>query len=669
MRIFPGNNPAMNKTTGSLLSAMALALAAPFILAANSAPVAVPLSRLVPDAADVAYPGGTITLDIDAADVVRGVYRVTETIPVAAGTRTLTLLFPQWLPGNHGPRGTLAELAAITFEGGGQTLVWKRDPVEVNAFHLTLPDGVRSVTARFVHTSPLQASEGRITMTPAMLNLQWEKMLLYPAGHYVRQIRVKPSVKLPPGWTAATALDGGAQSGQGWRWAETDLETLVDSPIFAGAHFRKWDLGQRVTLNVVADKPAQLAATPEHIGLYRNMVTEARLAFGANHFDHYELLLAVSDKIGSIGLEHHRSSENQLEPDSFTAWDKNEWDRGLLPHEYSHSWSGKFRRPARLWTPDYRQPMQGDLLWAYEGQDQFWGLVLAARSGLQSKDMVLSQLAGYAGNFSVQPGRAWRSVEDTGNDPVFAGRKPKPYASLTRNEDYYTEGALIWLEIDQLIRTRTGGTKSIDDFAKAFFGMRDGDWGVLTFELPDVVATLNGVTPYDWQKFLDTRLNQPAQPAPLQGITAGGYRLVWKDEPNPYDKARMTDAKNLSLTYSLGLTIDKDAKVTAVQWDSPAFNAGVVSGAKIVAINGAGYDADGLKAAIAAAKTGAPLVLLVQRGDRFDSVTVPWQGGLRYPWLERAAPGTAPTGLDRLLTPRRAMPKGAAKAASKPIKK
>ena len=653
------------KTIAAMLLASVFTLSSAAASAANSAPVAVPLSRLVPDAADTAYPGGTITLDIDATDVARGVYRVTETVPVAAGTRELTLLFPQWLPGNHGPRGTLAELAAMTFEGGGQTLVWKRDPVEVNAFHLKLPEGVRSVTARFVHTSPLQASEGRITMTPAMLNLQWEKMLLYPAGYYVRQIRIKPAVKLPQDWTAATALDGGAQAAQNWRWAETDLETLVDSPIFAGAHFRKWDLGQRVTLNVVADKPAQLAATPEQIGLYRNLVTEARLAFGANHFDHYEFLLAVSDKIGSVGLEHHRSSENQLEPDSFTAWDKNEWDRGLLPHEYSHSWSGKFRRPARLWTPDYRQPMQGDLLWAYEGQDQFWGLVLAARAGLQSKDMVLSQLAAYAGNFSVQPGRAWRSLEDTGNDPVFAGRKPKPYASLARNEDYYTEGALIWLEIDQLIRTRTRGAKSIDDFAKAFFGMRDGDWGELTFELPDVVATLNGVTPYDWQNFLDTRINQPGQPAPLQGIIAGGYRLIWKDEPNLYDKARMTDAKNLSLTYSLGLTIDKDAKVTAVQWDSPAFNAGVVSGAKIVAINGAGYDADGLKAAITAAKTGAPLVLLVQRGDRFDSVAVPWQGGLRYPWLERAAPGTAPTGLDRLLDPQRARPRAAAKPAKK----
>ena len=653
------------KTIAALLAGSALSLTSAALFAANSAPTAVPLSRLVPDAADLAYPGGTIALEIDASDVSRGVYRVVETIPVAPGTRNLTLLFPQWLPGNHGPRGPLAELVGLSFDAGGQKLAWKRDPIEVNAVQLVLPAGTSAVTARFMHTSPLQASEGRITMTPAMLNLQWEKMSLYPAGHYVRQIRFKPRVTFPAGWTPATALDGAVQQSGTWSWTETNYETLVDSPIFAGANFRKWELGQRVTLNVVADQPGQLAATPEQIGLYRNMVTEARLAFGANHFDHYELLLAVSDKIGSIGLEHHRSSENQLEPDSFTAWDKNEFDRGLLPHEYSHSWSGKFRRPARLWTPDYRQPMQGDLLWAYEGQDQFWGLVLAARSGLQSKGMVLGQLASYAGNFSVEPGRAWRSVEDTGLDPVFGARKPKPYPSLARNEDYYTEGALIWLEIDQLIRTRTGGAKSIDDFAKRFFGMRDGDWGELTFELPDVAATLNAVTPYDWQQFLETRLNQPGQPAPLQGITAGGYRLVWKDEPNLYDKARMTEAKVLSLTYSLGLTIDKDAKVTAVQWDSPAFNAGVVTGAKIVAVNGTAYDADVIKAAITAAKAGAPLVLLVQRGDRFDSVAVPWRGGLRYPWLERAAAGTAPTGLDLLLNPQRAMSKPANKASKK----
>jgi predicted metalloprotease with PDZ domain len=643
----------MNRVTGSILSAMALALAAPAILAANSAPVAVPLSHDVPDAVDTPYPGGTLGLDIDATDVTRGVYRVIETIPVAPGKSELTLLFPQWLPGNHGPRGPLAELVAVSFEANGQKLEWKRDPIEVNAFHVALPAGTREVTARFIHTSPLQTSEGRITMTPAMLNLQWEKMSLYPAGHYVRQIRIKPRVTLPTGWTPATALDGGTQAGSTWSWAETSYETLVDSPVFAGANFRRWDLGGRVTLNVVADKPAQLAAKPAQIDLYRNLVTEARLAFGAVHYDHYEVLLAVSDKIGGIGLEHHRSSENQLEPDSFTMWDKNEYDRGLIPHEYSHSWSGKFRRPARLWTPDYRQPMQGDLLWAYEGQDQFWGLVLSARSGLQSKDMVLGQLAGYAGNFATLPGRQWRSVEDTGNDPVFAARKAKPFASIARGEDYYTEGALIWLEVDQLIRQRTSGTKSIDDFAKLFFGMRDGDWGELTFELNDVAATLNQVAPYDWRQFLDLRLNHPGQPAPLAGITAGGYRLVWKDEPNAYDKQRMADAKALSLTWSIGVTIDKDAKVTATQWDSPALNAGVVPGAKILAVNGTAYDQDGIKAAITAAKAGAPLVLLIQRGDHFESVTIDYRGGLRFPWLERAASGAAPTGLDLLLEPRR----------------
>lgn len=632
-------------------------------LSANSAPLAVPIVPTVPAAQDVSYPGGTIKLDIDATDTTRGIYRVNETIPLATGTRSMTLLLPQWLPGNHGPRGTMAELVDLSFTAGGMPLVWKRDPVEVFAFHVSVPEGANEIVAKFLHTSPLQPSEGRVTMTPEMLNLQWEKMSLYPAGFYVRDIKVQPTVVLPEGWTAATALDGGSQVGSRWSWGETSYETLVDSPIFAGRNFRKWDLGQRVTLNVVADKPEQLEAKPEQIAAHRALVTEARIAFGANHFDHYEVLLALSDKIGGIGLEHHRSSENQLEPTAFTEWDKQEWDRGLIPHEYSHSWSGKFRRPARLWTPDYRQPMQGDLLWAYEGQDQFWGLVLSGRSGMQSKDMVLGQLANWAGGFSEQAGRRWRSVEDTGSDPVFAGRKAKPYASMARGEDYYTEGALIWLEADQIIRAGTGGRKSIDDYAKVFFGMRDGDWGELTFELPDVAAALNAVYPYDWNTFLDTRLNKPGQPAPLQGIEKGGYRLIWKDEPNPYDKARFAEAKINALAFSLGIGIDKDGKVTATQWDSPAFYAGVVTGSKILAVNGVTYDPDGLKKAITAAKTGGALELLFQRGDRFQTVKIAYKGGLRYPWLERAETGKAPTGLDILLQPKR--PGGLTKTAAK----
>ena len=640
-------------TTGRLLAALALATSTASIAATLSAPVAVPIVATVPDAVDTPYPGGTMQLDIDASDTVRGVYRVTQTIPVAPGTTKLTLLLPEWLPGNHAPRGPMAELVDLSFTANGQKLQWKRDRVELHAFHVTLPAGAKDVTARFIHTSPLQPSEGRISMTQEMLNLQWEKMSLYPAGHYVRQIKVKPSVTLPQGWTAAVALDGQSVSGNRLSWGETTYEVLVDSPIFAGKHFRKWDLGQNVTLNVVADKPEQLAAKPEHIELHRNLVTEARLAFGANHFDRYEFLLALTDRMGGIGLEHHRSSENQLEPDAFLEWDKNEYDRNLLPHEYAHSWSGKFRRPARLWTPDYRQPMQGDLLWTYEGQDQFWGLVLAARSGLQGKDMVLGMLAGWAGNFSEQPGRRWRSVEDTGFDPVFGNRKAKPYASLARNEDYYTEGALVWLEADQIIRAGTGGKKSIDDFAKLFFGMRDGDWGQLTFEADEIITKLGQVYPYDWATFIDTRLNQPGQPAPVGGIEQGGYKLVWKEEPNPFDKARMAEAKSLPLTWSLGVSIDKDARVTSTQWDSPAFNAGVVTGSKVLAVNGIAYTADELKKAITAAKDGRGVELLFQRGDKFQTVKIDYRGGLRYPWLERAAPGTAPTGLDLLLSPKR----------------
>ena len=617
--------------------------------------MAEPIVQTVPDAVDTPYPGGAITLDIDASDTRRGVFRVTQAIPVAAGTSRLTLYYPRWLPGNHAPRGAPSGIADLSFTANGRPVAWQRDPVEVNAYHLTLPAGARAVTAKFVFTSPLQTSEGRIVMTQEMLNMQWEAMSLYPAGHYVRRIRVRPTVTMPPGWTTFTALDGQTVSGNRVSWAETDYETLVDSPIFAGLHARRWDIGNAVSLDVVADKPELLALPPQRLAAFRAMVEEALIAFGSRHFDHYNFLVALTDRMGGIGLEHHRSSENQLEPKNFVEWDKFDWDRNVVAHELAHSWDGKFRRPAKLWTPDYHQPMQDNLLWVYEGQTQFWGWVLAARSGIQTKDTVLGMLANQAAYYAIQPGRAWRSVEDTTHDPIIAMRRPIPYSSLSRSEDYYSEGALIWLEADQLIRSGTAGRRSLDDFGQAFFGIRDGDWGVVTYEFDDVVAALNGVYSHDWAAFLRSRIELPGQPPPLAGIEAGGYRLVWKEEPNPFDKARMEDAKNLSLLHSLGFTIDKDAAVVSPRWDGPAFNAGIVTGAKIIAVNGAAYDQDGLKAAIIAAKGGSqPIELLIRRGERFLTVPVPYYGGLRYPWLERAAGAKAPTGLDQLLAPRRA---------------
>lgn len=627
--------------------------------------MAVPLARLVPDPQDKPYPG-TITLDIDATDVTTGAFRVIETIPVPQGITRLTLLYPDWLPGKHGARGRAAFLGQLVFSAGDAVLAWTRDPVDVMAYHVDVPRGTAAITARFVFTSLLRDNEDddRVVMTREMLNLQWEKMSLYPAGHYVRQIKIKPTVTFPLGWTVFTALDGKVAAGSRVTWDLTDYETLVDSPIFAGIHAKRFDLGQAVFLDVVADKAQLLAITPENLQTYRNMVLEAQATFGSKPFDHYDFLLALTDRMTTIGLEHHRSSENQYEPASWTDWTGGDWDRGVIPHEYVHAWNGKFRRPAKLWTPDYRTPMQDNLLWVYEGQTQFWGSVLAARAGIQSKEMILAGLANWAGSFTQYPGREWRSVEDTTLDPIFAARKPKPFASLSRSEDYYTEGALVWLEADQIIRDGTGGKQGLDDFARAFFGIRTGDWGTVSYEFEDVVAVLNKIYPHDWAGFLKTRFQTPGQPSPFGGIERGGYKLVWKDEPNVLDKVRMSAGKFLALNHSLGIGIDKDGKVAGTRWDSPAFRAGMVPGVQIIAVGGKAYDQDTIKAAITAAKgTATPIELLIKRDDLYRTVQVPYYDGLRWPWLERAAPGNAPTGLDRLLAPRAPARPAAAKPA------
>lgn len=639
--------------TTTLLASLFLSTSALAQDPTRTTPMAPPLPPEMPAARDVPY-AGTVGLTIDASDIERGVYRVTQTFPVAAGTKDLILLQAGWLPGNHSETGPYSLLAQIHFFADGKEIAWVRDTVAVNAFHLALPEGTRQVTAKFVHTSPLQASEGRVTMTREMLNLQWEKMSLYPAGYYTRGIVMKPTVTFPKGWAVFTALDGKAQKGDTVTWNPIDFERLVDSPVFAGIHAQRWDLGQGVAMNVVADEPDLLKIAPKNLDTYRDLVTEALATFGARHFDHYDFLLALTDRMGGIGLEHHRSSENQQEPKSWTDWDAMDWDRNVIAHEFVHSWNGKFRRGADAWTPDYQQPMQNTMLWVYEGQTQFWGYVLAARSGVQTRDTILGSFATAAAKYAEgTPGRGWRSVEDTVNAPQLARRKPLPYTSLTRSEDYYVEGALTWLEADQIIRQGTRGTKGLDDFAKAFFGVRDGDWGELTYDFDEVVRTLNGVYAYDWASFLRTRLYATNQPAPLKGIAMAGYNLVWKDKPNPYEKGVADSRKSVDLTYSLGIALNKEGEVTSTLWDGPAYNAGVVNTVKIVAVNGNAYSEDVIKSAITAAKTvKAPIALLVRRDDRYQTVTIDYHGGLRYPWLESTTPGKA-NGLDRLLASRK----------------
>jgi predicted metalloprotease with PDZ domain len=624
-----------------------LALAFP-LAAQNSAPEG-PVAPLADNPArDIPYPG-TLTLDVDATDTRRGIFRVRETIPVA-GPGPLTLRYPQWLPGNHGPSGPIEAVAGLRISAGGRPVAWRRDPVDMYAFHVEVPSGAAAIDIAFDYLSNTPGAIDRTEITADLLNLQWDKVALYPAGHYVRRIMIRPSVTLPAGWTGIAALDGETREGNRLSYAVTSFETLLDSPMFAGRHYRKWDLGSRVTLNAFADRPEDLAATPQQIAAHRSMVTQAIRAFGPAHFDRYEFLLALSDELSGIGLEHHRSSENATPRGYFTDWANSGAYRGVVPHEFTHSWNGKFRRPADLWTPDYRTPMRNSLLWVYEGQTSYWDIVLGARSGVIQKEVALGEIASTAANYTLQPGRSWRPLADTTNQPIVSNRRAPEHPTWQRGNDYYSESALIWIDADTLIREKTRGRRSLDDFARAFFGIRAGDWGQVTYTRADLVAALNRVAPHDWEGFFRARIDQPGAPPPVEGIARGGYRIVWKDEPNAYDASAMKRSKSLDLSHSLGLTVGKAGAVTNVVWDSPPFAQGIVPGATLVAVNGREYSDDELKGAIKGARGGTePIRLLVKERGRFREVALAYHGGLRWPHLERT--GSGPASLDRMLAP------------------
>lgn len=643
--------PFPKKRNGGLVLVVAalfgiISLPAAKAAAANSAPAAPAAIPATPAPRDVAWPG-TITLAVDASDVTRGIFQVTETIPVST-TGALTLLYPEWIPGHHAPRGNISKLAGLRISSGGNLLPWTRDPVDVFAFHVEVPAGATALKIEFQFLAPSNADQGRIVTTPDMLNLQWYSVALYPADYFVRRILIAASLKLPAAWKAATALETAVEEGPMIRYRPVSFETLMDSPVFAGANVRVETLGPGVRLNIVADRPEQLEATDEQIGWHRAIVTQAVKLFGAQHYDHYDFLLALSDRQGSIGLEHHRSSENGVAASYFTDWKASLTSHFLLSHEYTHSWNGKFRRGADLWTPDYRTPMQDSLLWVYEGQTQFWGQVLAARAGLVSKEDTLGSLALTAATYESRRGRTWRPLLDTTNDPIIASRSPQPWTSWQRSEDYYSEGLLVWLDVDTLIRERSGGARSLDDFARAFFGTNDRDWGELTYTRADIVRTLNDIQPNDWDTFLRTRVDETTAQAPLDGITRGGYRLVYTDTPTNWFKASETSRKVTDLSFSVGFVINRDAQITAVGWDSPAFDAGITVGTRIIAVNGRAYDSDDLKQAIKAKR--APLSLLVRTGDIFRTVELTYTDGLRYPKLEKT--GEAPASLDALLAPK-----------------
>ena len=643
-----------SRRKGAFAAFAAVCMAVPTTVCAQNSPgpQPVPLPPPVVAPANTPYPA-PISLLVDITNIAGRVFNVQETILVKG--RDLTLLYPEWLPGTHSPSNPVSELAGLMVTSNGKRVSWVRDRVNMHAFHIEVPRDTTTLEVNFQFLAPLDPKQGRISSQFA--DLTWNSVLLYPAGYFSRDIKFGAALRLPEGWKFACALDVKSQNDNLVQFKDTTLNTLIDSPLYAGAHSERLDLStgpdNPVYLDVFADKPADLEITPEELQYHKNLVIEAQKLFKSRHYDHYDFLFSVSDIVSGKGLEHHQSSEDGSRANYFTDWSAGVAGRALLPHEYTHSWNGKFRRPADLWTPNFNVPMGNDLLWVYEGLTDYYGNLLTARSGMRTPEQARDMFAQTAASFEISPGRTWRSLEDTTRQPIISshGAEAETWPSWQRSYDYYSESDLIWLDADTKIRELSGGTKSLDDFAKLFFGFTDGSYITESYTFDDLVKALNTVQPYNWAGFFRTRVYEVNPKVPENGITQGGYRLVYNDnEPEWLKKA--DSSRGASFATSLGLSVSSkpDGSLENVWWDSVAYKAGVTPDMQLQAVNDQKYTAAGLREIIfAAEKSKEPIKLLLKRGDEFVTVSLDYHGGMRYPHLERVE--TTPDRLDEILAP------------------
>lgn len=640
----------------AVFAALCIALTATAHAQNSPGPQPVPLPPPIVAPADTPYPG-TISLLVDATNITDRILSVHETIPIKG--RDITLLYPEWLPGTHSPSNPASELAGLIVTANGKRIPWVRDRVDMYAFHVEAPKDATMLDINFQYLAPQDPKRGRISAKFA--DVTWNSVLLYPAGYFSRDIKFETAIRLPEAWQFACSLDVKSQDGNLVQFKETTLNTLVDSALYAGVNFKRLDLStgpdNPVYLDVFADKPADLEITPEELQYHKNLVIEAQKLFNSHHYDRYDFLFSVSDIVSGKGLEHHQSSEDGSRANYFTDWGAGVAGRALLPHEYTHSWNGKFRRPADLWTPNFNVPMRNDLLWVYEGLTDYYGNVLTARSGMRAPEQARDVFAQIAAGFEISPGRTWRSLQDTTNEPIISSRfVPGTWQSWQRSYDYYPESDLIWLDADTKIRELSGGKKSLDDFAKLFFGIDNGSYITVTYTFDDIVKALNTVQPYDWAGLLRTRVYEVNPNVPENGFTQGGYRLVYNDnEPEWLKKAE--SVRGVSFVTSLGFSVKSDISgpdshggIDQVWWDSLAFKAGVTPDMQLQAVNDQKYTPAVLRETILAAeKSQEPIKLLLKRGDEFVTISLDYHGGMRYPHLERVE--TTPDRLDAILAP------------------
>jgi predicted metalloprotease with PDZ domain len=585
-----------------------------------------------------------LTLTVDATDAQRRILHVKESVPAEPGA--LTLRYPKWIPGEHGPTGPISDVAGIEVRAGGKPVDWTRDDVDLYAFHVTVPPGVHAVDVSFDYLGPgeREGYSAGGSMTPSLVALEWNLVVLYPDGVSQRAITVAPKLLLPRGWKFGTALDVAKQSDGSVEFKPVTLETLVDSPVAAGQHFRTLPLGgtPEHALDIVADSPQALEIEPQTLDSLKKLVTQAGLLFGTRHYGKYHFLLVLSDKVAHFGLEHHQSSDNRSRERSLIDATQRNLMSGLLPHEFVHSWNGKFRRPAGLAVDGFDKPMKDELLWVYEGLTNYLGFVLAGRAGTAANDWVKDELAATAAMMEYRSGRAWRPLEDTTMSAAMAqGRGQQEWVSWKRSLDYYPEGTLLWLEADVLIRQKSNGKKSLDDFCKIFHGGANSGPEVKPYTLDDVVAALNQVLPYDWAGFFKARIYQVAPHAPLGGLTSGGWKLVFNDKHNVRLSAIAKEDHTETYSYSLGFTLRAgerggDAAVSDVLQGSPAFKAGIGPSMKLIGVDGRKLGKESLDDAIKLHATDkTPIELLLTNGDFYRVVKVDYHGGAKFPHLER----------------------------------
>jgi predicted metalloprotease with PDZ domain len=600
-----------------------------------------------------------MTLSVDLTDAPRKILHATETLPVKPGP--LTLVYPEWIPGEHGPTGPIVNQAGFVITtSSGEPVKWERDLVDMYSYHITVPAGVSELKIKmdFLAVAGGQFTAGGSTSANLAL-LSWNTLLVYPAGKNAADVMVTPSVTIPEGWKYGTALDasGSLPGVSPVRFKTLSLEQLIDSPVLAGRWFREIALAPEVApkhyLDLAGDGPEDIALSAEHIEQFSKLVRETGALYKSRHYGSYHFLVTLSDQVAHFGLEHHQSSDDRVGEKTFVDESAFIEAGDLLPHEFTHSWNGKYRRPAGLATPNYQEPMKGDLLWVYEGLTDYLGNVLAARSGIWTPEIYRDMLANIAGQYSdARPGRTWRDLQDTATAAQLLYSAGGPFDNWRRNTDYYSEGDLLWLEVDSTIRQKTDGKKSLNDFIAAFHGLGGNTAPkVVPYTFDDIVAGLTAVVPNDWAAFLHQRLDSNELHAPeLPGIEAlSGYKLAYTDKPNYWTQLEEGEG-GLNARYSFGLSVGSTGRIGDVIVGGVADKAGLAPGFVIHAVNGRAFSPELLRAAMKDAKGSGPAIeLIVENTGYFKVIKLDYHDGERYPQLVRVE--GVPDRLDDILAP------------------